>query len=190
MPKLTAKGDAAIWLGAIFFVLDLLSVILRILARRTKRIALAVDDYLIILAIPLEFTYISLLLWGKQLFTKLCSVFLTSFITRRHWRRRCLGHHWDHEPWALCTLQGSFPDVRQEDFYSNQWLRCNTLPTSLSIPSALSSNSQLSTFTAASLMYRSSFTAQVKSSFTYVWPGTLLRRVLRSFLVNLSRLLG
>ena len=93
MPKLTAKGDAAIWLGAIVFVLDLLSVILRLLARRTKRIALAADDYLIILAIPLEFTYISLLLWGKWVSTKLCTVSLTSFTTRRRWRWRRLRHH-------------------------------------------------------------------------------------------------
>lgn len=77
MPRLTSKAIDAIWLGVIVFVLDFLAVLLRLLARRSKRVSLGPDDYLIILAIPLEFTYIAILLWGQWVFEKPCVFPLT-----------------------------------------------------------------------------------------------------------------
>ena len=64
MVTLTSKGIAAIWLGAVVLVLDVLAIVLRVLARMSKRISFGADDYLIFSALPLQFAYVGILLWG------------------------------------------------------------------------------------------------------------------------------
>ena len=65
MVSLTDPAQAVVYLDVIVYILDCVAALLRFLARRSKRVSLGVDDYLIFLSVPMEFTYIVLLLWGE-----------------------------------------------------------------------------------------------------------------------------
>ena len=87
MVSLTAEGQAALILGSIILALDVLAVLLRVCARRSKNVCLGADDYWILFALPLEFAYVGLLFWGRYTIRLSESVF-NDLCLRRHWWRR------------------------------------------------------------------------------------------------------
>ena len=164
MPKLTSKGNAAIWLGVIVFVLDFLAVLLRLLARRSKRVSLGADDYLIILAIPLEFTYIALLLWGKWVPIKPGIIPLTSSLSGVVGGGGGLSIFEITVPELTLLFKVQLQTLAIGKLRIADNLRCNTLQIFSSILFALLSKSQSFAFIAASSTCRNDSREQAKLS--------------------------